>query len=313
VIEVLDGVGAQIPLQPGEIALQPRRRGQGSTAAEHRGYAAEGAAKPASERRLIGGGAPSEKRWCEIGARVPQEFVGQHGRRPAIGERPVLVMDRFSAALPRHPVNLVQVRAAPGGNGLQELRECRFSLPAHEIVHIGRVDGGIGIQRRKIAAPYDGHPRRLPAYGRRSADCRAHLRSSHDGDSHRIETPFAYGGADCLQVILVDIAIDDPPCAGGLERSREREQRKRKASLRPRRDLGIDQQYVHMGCLRHLEDCQFFVDEAALSRHGDFHALAAKLLQERIRVSVARQQHQRIAAWPEVRAQAGGKSFSHVG
>ena len=77
VVEVLHGVGAELVLEVGQVAIETLRRGQVGGAAVHHRDAAESAAEAAAGRRLVDGGAAAEIGAGEVAARVAELLVGQ--------------------------------------------------------------------------------------------------------------------------------------------------------------------------------------------------------------------------------------------
>src|ERR1700743_3554032 len=93
VIEALYRSDAQVSGQVSKVLIQARRGGQGGLAAKHGCDPAKSATEPATQSRLIAGGAPAQKGPCQIIARISRALVRQGAGERGGGERPIPVVN----------------------------------------------------------------------------------------------------------------------------------------------------------------------------------------------------------------------------
>ena len=108
----------------------------------------------------------------QVGPRILQKMVRQHGIATAVGEGLVLVVDDLVTAPPTQPLDGLQGVAVPIVKRVQEFRERAFTLASNRIINIRGIHGHFRVERREVATPDNRRFRGHRSYRERSVDTR---------------------------------------------------------------------------------------------------------------------------------------------
>ncbi len=106
-----------------------------------------------------------------------------------------------------------------------------LALTANDVVDILRVERGVGIDGREVAAPDDLNLRVQAADLFRCLHRGDHLRTGHDGDADHLNVVLRDEVEDDFNWIVVEIAVDDLIFFAALKHGRDGQDRERKTAI----------------------------------------------------------------------------------
>src|SRR5258705_1826521 len=114
---------------------------------------------------------------------------------------------------------------------IEEFEDGVFALSANDVVNVFRVERGVGIDRREVAAPDD------LDVGMQAADlagglhCCDHLWAGHDGDTEKFDVVSGDELKNNLERVVVEVAVDDLILFASFEHGRNGQYRKRETAV----------------------------------------------------------------------------------
>ena len=114
---------------------------------------------------------------------------------------------------------------------VDQLKQSVFALATDYIVDVLRVQRGIRIKRREVAAPDDAHLGRRRRISRRGFHGCHHLRPGHAGNAKKLDLVHVDGAYDRSGGIIFQIAIDDPVFFAAFEHGGKRKHGQREPAV----------------------------------------------------------------------------------
>ncbi len=130
---------------------------------------------------------------------------------------------------------------------VEQLAQRVFALAPNRVVDMRSVEGGLGADRRKVAAPDDRHRRRGRPQCLRKCNRGSQLWTAHDTDTNSVDAPAGDGLERGGDKVPIDIAVDERGVVVPFQARREIQDGQRKPGAAPRGDRGIDQEDLFRG------------------------------------------------------------------